>query len=725
MCLAKPHRGKVGCLHVGMVMVQDSAPTLKPPASPSTGSAALRAAAGRSSALDAVDLQIGVRVAIATFAAGAALIPVIAVPLGKMVAPVGVWTISAVSLVCAIGLAVHSRAGRLKQDDLYVADFVWIGLTAGLVVATGGRSSPFFLLYPLPVLHAGAFQSRRRLIVVSVTAVFAFLAPLAYDTGRTALFAVTAIIAVPPTLVVAWGFNATLTTLRRQRRELTVAARDAEVQARTDALTGLGNLRLLSSTLETETARARRRDERFSLIVIDLDGFKAINDEIGHPAGDAALKAVAVALRAGLREEDICCRHGGDEFAVVAVGAGDREAGELAVRLVDAVAEVRVSSDANRALRATAGWATFADPGWTAEDLMLQADAMLLERKYGRPRSASSAGAANEPLAWRRSLARSLSTARDERAVIAAAVAHLAGSLDTVAVAAVRTDGTEPQLVASAGVATTPLDDRSVLGLAAEAASARIATVATKTNAETPVTANRLAVPLVVGGDVWGALVLVSDHDEGYDRSERQVAGEVAAEAARGLSHLLMEARLEVAGPEEVRDVAAALQTGAPERQRLAELARLAGHALGMPGEELNMLSVAAFLRDLGTAVVPSAVLEKPASLTVAERALLAGHPIAGERVLRRAPRLRDAAHVIRHAREQWNGGGYPDELQGEAIPLGARVLHACAAWVALSSPRPWRPAFDAAAARAELRHMAGTQLDPVVVDIVLWLSQS
>jgi diguanylate cyclase (GGDEF)-like protein len=363
-------------------MVQDATPTLKPHATPSTGSAASGATQDDSPALDAMDLRIGVRVAIATFLAGAALIPLVAVPLGEMVAPVGVLAVSALSLVCAIVLAVHAHAGRLKQDDLYVADFVWIGLTAGLVVATGGRSSPFFLLYPLPVLHAGAFQSRRRLIVVSVSAVLAFLTPLAYDTGRTALFAVTAIIAVPPTLVVAWGFNAALTTLRRQRRELTAAARDAETQARTDALTGLGNFRLLSSTLEAETSRARRRDERFALILIDLDGFKAINDDIGHPAGDAALKAVAAALRAELRDEDICCRHGGDEFAVVAVGAGDREARELAVRLVDAVAKLRVRSEAARALSATAGWATFADPVWTAEDLMREADATLLERKY-------------------------------------------------------------------------------------------------------------------------------------------------------------------------------------------------------------------------------------------------------------------------------------------------------------------------------------------------------
>ncbi len=360
-------------------MVQDATPTSKPHATPLTGSAPPRA----TPELDAVDLRIGVRVAIAAFVAGAALIPLVALPLGEMMAPIGVLAVSVLSLMCAIVLAVHTHAGRLRQNDLYVADFVWIGLTAGLVVATGGRSSPFFLLYPLPVLHAGAFQSRRRVIVVSVTAVLAFLTPLAYDTGRTALFAVTAIIAVPPTLVVAWGFNAALTTLRRQRRELTAAARNAETQARTDALTGLGNFRLLSRTLEAETSRARRRGERFALILLDLDGFKAINDEIGHPAGDAALKAVAAALRAELREEDICCRHGGDEFAVVAVGAGHREARELAVRLVDAVAQLRVPSDAERALRATAGWATFADPAWTAEDLMRQADAMLLERKYG------------------------------------------------------------------------------------------------------------------------------------------------------------------------------------------------------------------------------------------------------------------------------------------------------------------------------------------------------
>ncbi len=334
--------------------------------------------------LDVVDLEIGLRAAVVAFALAAALIPVIAVPIWKTVSPGVILAASLVSLAAAITLVVLNRAHRITQETLYVGEFVWIALTAGLVAGTAGRWSPFFLFYPLPVLHAGAFQSGRRLVVVSVTATAAFLAPVAYGSGRTGLFVSMAIIAVPPTLVVAWGFNVALTTLRRQRHDLLAAALRAEEQAHTDALTGLGNYRLLRNTLEREAARARRHRGEFTLIVIDLNRFKAINDEFGHPAGDAALRAVATALRGELREEDVCCRHGGDEFAVVAVGTGEREATELAIRLVDTVAGVAIGSKLDTSISATAGWATFSDADSEVDALMRTADAMLLERKYGR-----------------------------------------------------------------------------------------------------------------------------------------------------------------------------------------------------------------------------------------------------------------------------------------------------------------------------------------------------
>ena len=335
-------------------------------------------------ALDPVDLQIGVRAAVATFFIAAALIPVIALPIWKMVTPVAIVAGTVVSLVCAVALVVLASAGRVSQASLYFGDFAWIGLTAALVAGSGGRSSPFFLFYPMPVLHAGGFQTQRRLVVVSVAATGAFLAPLAYDTERTGMFIAMAIIAVPPTLFVARGFNVALTTMRRQRRELSATALHAEQQAQTDALTGLGNFRLLWNTLERETARAQRHNQHFSLIVVDLDRFKAINDQVGHLAGDAMLRAVAIALRSELREEDVCCRHGGDEFAVVAIGAGEREAGDLATRLVAAVTGLHVDSLPKNTVGATAGWATFSAPDSSAEDLMRKADAMLHDRKYGQ-----------------------------------------------------------------------------------------------------------------------------------------------------------------------------------------------------------------------------------------------------------------------------------------------------------------------------------------------------
>jgi diguanylate cyclase (GGDEF)-like protein len=336
--------------------------------------------------LDVVDVEVGARAAVVAFGIAAIVVPVIALPIWSMVTPAVVLAASLVSLAAATTLVALGRAHRLTETTLYAGDFVWVALTAGLIAGSAGRWSPFFLFYPMPVLHAGAFQSRRRLAIVSLTATAAFLTPLVYGSGRTGLFVSMAIIAVPPTLVVAWGFNVVLNTLRLQRHELLAATLRAEREAQTDPLTGLGNYRLLWDTLEREASRARRHEERFSLIVIDLNGFKAINDRFGHPAGDDALRAVGAALRDELREEDICCRHGGDEFAVIAVGVDERGASELAGRLVETTEKVNIGSGLDWAVGATAGWATFASSDGDIESLMRRADSMLLERKHGLTR---------------------------------------------------------------------------------------------------------------------------------------------------------------------------------------------------------------------------------------------------------------------------------------------------------------------------------------------------
>jgi diguanylate cyclase (GGDEF)-like protein len=113
--------------------------------------------------------------------------------------------------------------------------------------------------------------------------------------------------------------------------------REARQLADLDALTGLHNRRYFHETLQREVARARRYSRRLALIVFDLDDFKAVNDRIGHLAGDAVLAEAADRVRSVVRTADIACRVGGDEFAVILPESTLEDADQLYRRLLEAV----------------------------------------------------------------------------------------------------------------------------------------------------------------------------------------------------------------------------------------------------------------------------------------------------------------------------------------------------------------------------------------------------
>src|SRR5215207_5111021 len=92
-------------------------------------------------------------------------------------------------------------------------------------------------------------------------------------------------------------------------------------------------------------------------------------------------------------------------------------------------------------------------------------------------------------------------------------------------------------------------------------------------------------------------------------------------------------------------------------------------------------------------------------------------HPLIGERILLAAPALRPVARLVRSSHERWDGGGYPDALRGDEIPLGARVVAVCDAFDAMTTERPYRVAVSATEALEELRRCAGSQFDPLVVE--------
>ncbi len=115
-------------------------------------------------------------------------------------------------------------------------------------------------------------------------------------------------------------------------------------KAQIDGLTGLRNRRYLDEQLAVARATLRRTGRPFGLLLIDLDHFKAVNDAHGHPFGDEVLRRVAGAIAAACREEDVVCRYGGDEFAVLTPGVGLPGVARLGQRIADAVAALCCAS---------------------------------------------------------------------------------------------------------------------------------------------------------------------------------------------------------------------------------------------------------------------------------------------------------------------------------------------------------------------------------------------
>jgi two-component system, cell cycle response regulator len=143
------------------------------------------------------------------------------------------------------------------------------------------------------------------------------------------------------------------------------------------------------------------------------------------------------------------------------------------------------------------------------------------------------------------------------------------------------------------------------------------------------------------------------------------------------------------------------------------------GQALDLRPDELQELVRAAQLHDLGKLAIPDEILHKAEALDEGEWAFVRQHPLVGERILRASPAFRSVATIVRSTHERWDGGGYPDGLEAEEIPLASRILAVCDAFTAMISHRPYRAALSEHEALAELARLAGTQFDPAVVRLL------
>jgi ribonuclease P protein subunit RPR2 len=217
------------------------------------------------------------------------------------------------------------------------------------------------------------------------------------------------------------------------------------------------------------------------------------------------------------------------------------------------------------------------------------------------------------------------------------------------------------------------------------------------------------------------ALHAALDHHRTEDAAKTRQLDRYAAELratsrrerhrARELSDSYMATVRALSNAVEARDAYTAHHA-----ERVAAYGIEIGAASGLALSEQPEIEFGFLLHDVGKVGVPDAILFKPGRLDAAEREIMQRHPLIGEEIIGGIAFLGPATAVVRHHHERWDGGGYPDGLAGEQIPLAARVFALADALDALTSDRPYRTAVGVPQARQVLRDSPG-QFDPAVLD--------
>ena len=302
---------------------------------------------------------------------------------GSRTDPIAVEPLWAPVAVAAVGglLCLVLPWRRLPGFWLHLLPAGGAVLVAAAVATHGDHGAMFAPLLICAAAYAAyAFRSRRTVAIHVAVIGACLVGPLFYTR-------VSASVEAGPLLVEGFALI-TVTVAMVVLRERMEAGQEAlRALAQSDPLTGVGNYRRLYSRMSYEMARHRRSGQPLALLVMDLDGFKAVNDTLGHPAGDRLLKAVADVLVSTVREQDTVVRQGGDEFAVLAPETGTAAASALAGRIDDALRAVEAEG---MPVAASVGWALYPDDAEERMALMEVADARQRAVKRGRQASAAS-----------------------------------------------------------------------------------------------------------------------------------------------------------------------------------------------------------------------------------------------------------------------------------------------------------------------------------------------
>ncbi|MEP7223646.1 MAG: diguanylate cyclase [Actinomycetota bacterium] len=239
-----------------------------------------------------------------------------------------------------------------------------------------------------------------------------------------------------------------------------------------------------------------------------------------------------------------------------------------------------------------------------------------------------------------------------------------------------------------------------------------------------PGTDGRFAVaPFVVDGR-WGVIAAAIPLTMVYGDRELELLGGIARQTKLALQSATSYETLERTFLSTVEALANALEANdeytSTHARYITDLALKVGTELGFEPEVLKRLELGALFHDIGKIGIPAGILTKTGPLTEEEREIVETHPILGDRILAPIEQLEEVRTIVRSAHEHYDGGGYPDGLAGDEIPLESRIVLACDAFHAMTTDRPYRKALGVEEARRRLVEASGSQFDPQIVDALL-----
>ena len=235
---------------------------------------------------------------------------------------------------------------------------------------------------------------------------------------------------------------------------------------------------------------------------------------------------------------------------------------------------------------------------------------------------------------------------------------------------------------------------------------------------------SELSVPIMVDGVVWGVLNLESPEQAAFSEADAVLVEAIAASLGSSLHRAVLVGDLERTFTTTLTALMSTVEAKdeytASHEQQVAELAERVAVRLGATPARARDVRYAALLHDVGKVAVPSEILLKPGALTDEEWVTMKSHAAVGGELVARIDAFAHLAPAVRASHERWDGGGYPDGLAGEDIPMAARVIAACDTYEAMVTDRPYRSARSRAQAHEELERVAGSQLDASVVAALL-----